>query len=124
MDYDDDYEDYSQDEGFDEDALTNEEYDQLHEALPKLRNQLASYNDEVPEYDLKEALYANYWDIEASLTEIKSRFKKSKYTFFPSQLTTFGSVGLFAVGDDTHRLLLLSPSPCAKIFLGRLVVET
>ena len=67
MDYDDDYEDYSQDEGFDEDKLTNEEYEQLHEVLPKLRKQLATYNDEIPEYDLKEALYANYWDVDASL---------------------------------------------------------
>ncbi|MCH0629032.1 hypothetical protein JNB11_03545 [Kocuria palustris] len=81
MDYDDDYEDYSQDEGFDEDKLTNEEYEQLHEVLPKLRKQLATYNDEIPEYDLKEALYANYWDVDASLAELKTRFKKSKYTY-------------------------------------------
>lgn len=80
---DDEYDDYdSQAEEFDEDKLTNDEYDQLHEVLPQLKAALADYNDEIPEYDLKEALYFNYFELQPSEEEIKSRFKKSKYQFY------------------------------------------
>lgn len=77
----DDLEDYTSpaDDEFDEDALSNEEYDKLHEMLPKLKKLLRTYNDDISEYDLKEALYFNYYELDATIEEIKSRFKKSTY---------------------------------------------
>lgn len=75
---DEDYSDYENEE-FHEDQLTNDEYEQLHEVLPLLKLELAPYNDEIPEYDLKEALYYNYFEIEPTVDELKSKFKKSKY---------------------------------------------
>ena len=66
MDYDDDDLDYSshEEEEFDENKLNNDEYNLLHDTLPALKEKLKSYNDEIPEYDLKEALYYNYFEIE------------------------------------------------------------
>ncbi|KAG2732624.1 hypothetical protein G9P44_005041 [Scheffersomyces stipitis] len=83
MDYDEDYDKYSDhdEEEFNEDSLPNDEYDKLHELLPQLIKTLASYNDEVPELDLKEALYYNYYDLDAAADEIRSKFKKSTYDF-------------------------------------------
>jgi hypothetical protein len=81
MAYDDDLEDYTSpaDEEFDEEALSNEEYDKLHEVLAELKQLLKDYNDEIPEFDLKEALYFNYYEVPDTIDEIKSRFKKSMY---------------------------------------------
>ncbi|CAX40943.1 GTP binding protein, putative [Candida dubliniensis CD36] len=78
MDFDDDELDYSshEEEDFDENKLNNEEYDLLHEMLPGLKEKLRSYNDEIPEYDLKEALYYNYFEIGPAIDELKSKFKK------------------------------------------------
>ncbi|KAI5959884.1 uncharacterized protein KGF55_005116 [Candida pseudojiufengensis] len=90
MDYDEDELDYnSQDEidQFDEDKLTNEEYDLLYELLPQLRNKLRSYNDEIPDLDLKEALYNNYFELEPSIDEIKSKFK----SMYPIVMNTSSS---------------------------------
>ena len=82
MDFDDDELDYSshEEEDFDENKLNNEEYDLLHEMLPGLKEKLRSYNDEIPEYDLKEALYYNYFEIGPAIDELKSKFKKSMYS--------------------------------------------
>lgn len=82
MDYDDDdlYDYGSGDaEAFNEDALDDNEYDQLYDVLPKLKAKLASYNDEIPELDLKEALYYNYYELDAAIEEIKSKHRKSMY---------------------------------------------
>lgn len=60
MDYDEDELDYnSQDEldQFDEDKLTNEEYELLHELLPQLKAKLKSFNDDIPELALKSSLF-------------------------------------------------------------------
>lgn len=86
MDYDEDdlYDHESDGQGedvFEEYRLNNEDYDKLHEMLPILKSKLTAYNDEVPEIDLKEALYFNYFELEPSLEEIKSKFKKSMYHF-------------------------------------------
>lgn len=72
---------YSEEE-FHEDNLNDQDYDKLYKFLPELRTQLASYNDDIPDIDLKEALYFNYFDIENSLNEIKSKFPKKKSTYF------------------------------------------
>lgn len=66
---------------FNEETLSNEEYDQLHRVLPILKEKLADYNREIPDFDLKEALYYNYFEVEPSLEEIKSKFKKRMYLF-------------------------------------------
>lgn len=80
MDYDEDELDYNSQEEldqFDEDKLTNEEYDLLHQLLPQLKAKLKSYNDDVPEMALKEALYFNYFELEPSIEEIKTNFKST-----------------------------------------------
>ncbi|KAK6203557.1 putative elongation factor 1 alpha-like protein [Scheffersomyces amazonensis] len=81
MDYDDeDYYSHGEDvEGeFNEDSLPNDEYDKLYELLPKLKAKLKDYNDEIPQQDLKEALYYNYYELGPSIEELKSKFKKKK----------------------------------------------
>jgi elongation factor 1 alpha-like protein len=79
MDDDYDYDSGSQgEEEFNEDSLTNEEYDQLHDVLPELRARLESYNDTIPEFAMKQALYYNYYELEPAITELKSQFKKLK----------------------------------------------
>ena len=77
---DDDLEDYENMSGeeFHEDNLDDEEYEKLYALLPKLKLDLATYNDEVPEEFLKEALYYNYYSIEEALNEIKEKFPKKK----------------------------------------------
>lgn len=72
---------HSEDEGFSEDLLTNDEYDQLYDVLPKLQHQLQGYNHKIDAYHLKECLYNNYFDLNDSLAEIKSRFPKLKRTY-------------------------------------------
>lgn len=82
MDYDEDELDYNSHEDideFDEDKLNNEEYDLLHEQLVHLKAKLKAYNDEIPEIDLKEALYFNYFELEPSIDELKGKFKQSMY---------------------------------------------
>lgn len=72
-----DYDEY--DEEFNEDNLNDEDYDKLYEILPSLKASLASYNNEIPDADLKETLYANYFEVEPTIEELKSRFKPSTY---------------------------------------------
>ena len=82
MDYDDDdlyYNSQGEEEEFDENKLNNEEYDLLHDMLPELKKKLKDYNDDIPDYDLKEALYYNYFEIDPAIEELKSKFKKSTY---------------------------------------------
>ncbi|KAK6454320.1 uncharacterized protein RJT20DRAFT_136680 [Scheffersomyces xylosifermentans] len=78
MDYDDEL-DYAshEDEEFNEESLPNDEYDKLHSSLAELKKELLNYNDEIPEFDLKEALYFNFYDVPAALAEIKDRYKKT-----------------------------------------------
>lgn len=71
----------SEEEGFNEDALTNEEYDQLYDLLPQVKQALATYNDSIEELSLKEALYYNYFELEATIEDLKSRFPKKKGMF-------------------------------------------
>lgn len=78
MDIDDDYDNYSGDEEFNEDSLTNEEYDTLYDALPKVKEALASYNSDIDDLAIKEALYYNYFELEPALEELKSKFPKKK----------------------------------------------
>ncbi|CAH6719262.1 hypothetical protein CLIB1444_02S04522 [[Candida] jaroonii] len=81
MDYDSDDLDYSDNEQeFNEDSLSNEDYQQLYETLPILKKKLQDYNSSIPEIDLKECLYANYFNIEDSVNEIKQNYK-SMYKF-------------------------------------------
>lgn len=74
----DDYDTYSGDEEFDESTLTNEEYDTLHEVLPKAKEALESYNRNIDELSIKEALYYNYFELEPALEELRSKFPKLK----------------------------------------------
>lgn len=78
MDIDDDYNDYSGEEEFNEDSLTNEEYDALYAALPQAKQALASYNNDIDELAVKEALYFNYFELEPALAELRERFPKKK----------------------------------------------
>lgn len=78
-----DYEDHSDNEEFNEDDLNDDDYAKLHETLPKLKQKLASYNDTIEEIALKEALFYNYYNIEDSIEEIKSKFPKKKGMYNP-----------------------------------------
>ncbi|GEQ70937.1 hypothetical protein JCM33374_g4618 [Metschnikowia sp. JCM 33374] len=77
----DDYEEYSGDEDFNEDSLTNEEYDALYAAIPAVKAELQSYNTQIEELDIKEALYYNYFEVAAAIDELKKRFPKKKGMF-------------------------------------------
>lgn len=77
MDYDSD-DLVSDQEGFSEDFLNNDEYDQLYSSLPLLKTRLENYNSTIPESDLKEILYNNYFDIESSVQEIKETYRKNR----------------------------------------------
>ena len=85
MDYDEDELNYHSEEGeeeeFHEDNLTNEEYELLHQLLPKLKLQLKDYNDEIDDYNLKESLYYNYFELKPTIEELKSKYKKSMYLY-------------------------------------------
>lgn len=71
---------YSGEEELNEDQLDDQEYDKLYSNLPGLKKAIESYNDEIPDENLKEALYYNLYNIEDSVQEIKSKFsRKSKY---------------------------------------------
>ncbi|CAI5760229.1 unnamed protein product [Candida verbasci] len=78
MDFDEDELDYQSqaEEEFNEDNLTNEEYQLLHDLLPQLKQKLKTYNDEIHDENLKESLYYNYFEIEPAINELKSQFKK------------------------------------------------
>ena len=87
----DDFEDVSgSEEGdiFNEDELDDKEYDELYKYLPQVKTSMSSYNDNIPETDLKEALYYNYFELDKTIEELKSRFPKKrtkssrKYFFF------------------------------------------
>lgn len=76
---DDDMIDYQGQENdqFDEDALNDEEYDDLYELLPKIQEFSKSFNNpELTELKLKELLWLNYFDLEKTKTEIQSGFKR------------------------------------------------
>lgn len=75
---DDDYKDYSGDEEFHEDALTNEEYDALYAALPEVKKALVSYNPDIPDEEIKEALYYNYFEAEPAAEELRKKYPKKK----------------------------------------------
>lgn len=72
------YDNYSGDEEFNEDSLTNEEYDTLYEILPELKLKLELYNAEIDELSMKEALYYNYFELEPAVEELQSKFPKKK----------------------------------------------
>ncbi|RLV92886.1 Elongation factor 1 alpha-like protein [Spathaspora sp. JA1] len=76
MDYDEDDLDY-QSEGyeFNEDSLSNEDYDKLHQYLPQIKDIMSEYD--VDDYDLKECLYYNNFDVSVCVEELKANFKKS-----------------------------------------------
>ncbi|EGW29922.1 uncharacterized protein SPAPADRAFT_144545, partial [Spathaspora passalidarum NRRL Y-27907] len=82
MDYDEDDLDYPSEEDYEfhEDNLSNEDYEKLHKYLPQLKDIMSEYDAD--EYDLKESLYFNYFDVSASVQELKSKFKKSMYNLF------------------------------------------
>ncbi|KAG7828427.1 hypothetical protein KL920_003564 [Ogataea angusta] len=72
---DDDLHDYeNEDLGFDEDALNDDEYDQLYDALPKLK--ALAKNHQVDEKTLKEILWNNYFSIDDSFEEVKQNYKR------------------------------------------------
>ncbi|KAL6017489.1 hypothetical protein RJF_3002 [Candidozyma auris] len=71
----------SEEEGFNEDALSNEEYDHLYELLPVVKKDLASYNDSIDDLSIKEAIYYNYFELEPTVEDLKSRFPKKKGMF-------------------------------------------
>lgn len=75
---DEDFNDYSGDEGFHEDSLTNEEYDTLYAVLPEAKKAMSSYNSDITEEQIKEALYYNYFELEPSLDELRKNFPKKK----------------------------------------------
>ncbi|KAG7696190.1 hypothetical protein KL915_002554 [Ogataea haglerorum] len=72
---DDDLHDYeNEDLGFDEDALNDDEYDQLYDALPKLKALAKNY--QVDEKSLKEILWSNYFSVDDSFKEVKQNYKR------------------------------------------------
>lgn len=75
---DDEYNDYSGDEEFHEDTLTNEEYDALYAAIPEVKKALSSYNPDIPDQEIKEALYYNYFEVEPATEELRKKFPKKK----------------------------------------------
>lgn len=80
----------SEEEGFHEDALNDEDYDLLYELLPKVKESIATYNDSIDELSIKEAIYYNYFELEPTLEELRSRFPKKKgmlINFKPSVLS-------------------------------------
>lgn len=96
---DDDHEDYSDYEEFNEDALTNEEYDLYHENLPKVKAEIAKHNPDISELDLKEALYENYFEIDPTVAELKQRFPKKKGMFIQFNLALFFYPNSFSSTD-------------------------
>lgn len=78
------YDNYSSDEGFHEDSLTNEEYDILYELLPQVKKLLELYNPDIDEFSMKEALYYNYFELEPALEELQTKFPKKKGMLFYS----------------------------------------
>lgn len=92
----DDLADYDvSDEEFNEDNLNDEDYDKLYRMLPSLKSSLSSYNNEIPESELKETLYANYFELEPTIEELKARFKPSMYNICGRP--TYHKLTLFAI---------------------------
>lgn len=85
MDLDDELADYSGDEGFHEDDLNDEDYELLYTLLPQAKEEIAKYNPDIDDATIKEALYANYFELEDSLEDLRSRFPKKKGTFHYSE---------------------------------------
>lgn len=106
MDIDDDYNDYSEEEEFNEDSLTNEEYDALHEALPKAKQALSSYNSDIDELAIKEALYFHYFELEAALEELREKFPKKKGMF-----NSFPPASCYTGDSLSSRLLIHKTHP-------------
>lgn len=85
----DEYSDYSDNEEFHEDALNNEEYDALYAVLPEAKKALSSYNPNIPEIEIKEALYYHYFKIKPALEDLRAKFPKKKgmlsqiFDYFP-----------------------------------------
>lgn len=73
-----DEEAYSGDEQeFVEEDLTAEEASQLYSQLPALKSAFTDYNNPlITEGVLKQTLWYNYYDLLASIKEIKSNYKK------------------------------------------------
>lgn len=76
-----DYDDYSGEEEFHEDSLTNDEYDVLYRALPEAKREMSLYNPDIPEQKIKEALFYHYFEIGPALEELRAKFPKKKGTF-------------------------------------------
>ncbi|CAH2355650.1 elongation factor 1 alpha-like protein [[Candida] railenensis] len=74
----DDYDIASDGEEFNEDTLDDDEYEQLYAQLPLLKKELESYNDDIQEIDMKEALYFNYYKINEAVEELKDKYPKKK----------------------------------------------
>lgn len=94
--YDDDLE-YGSEQEFTEDALNDEEYEQLMETLPILKQKLSKYSksESINEIDLKESLYNNYFNVDQTLDELKINYKlKGTYIHFSccSKFYVFGLV--------------------------------
>lgn len=111
----DDYDIASDGEEFNEDTLDDDEYEQLYAQLPLLKKELESYNDEIQEIDMKEALYFNYYKINESVEELKDKYpkkKKSMYTILTKQIQRSGEVLTLASlgfnGSKAIRLTLFS----------------
>lgn len=102
MDIDDDYNNYSGEEEFHEDSLTNEEYEALYETLPQAKKALASYNSDIDELAIKEALYYNYFELEPALEELKAKFPKKK-----GMLISFLPTSSPYTGDSLSSRLLI-----------------
>lgn len=77
---DEDYDEYSGDEGFHEDALNNEDYDALYAALPVAKKALAAYNPDIPDEEIKEALYYHYFEVDPALEELRAKYPRKKGT--------------------------------------------
>lgn len=105
----DDYDNYSGDEEFNEDSLTNEEYDTLYERLGEVKQQLATYNPDIDELSIKEALYYNYFELEPALEELREKFPKKKgMLFFLSDfLLTLQSRFALALRDRLSSRMLI-----------------
>ncbi|WEJ94102.1 hypothetical protein PSN45_001581 [Yamadazyma tenuis] len=80
---DDDYSDDGSVE-FSEDLLNDQEYDQLLDTLPVLKQKLAKFDkgSQINELVLKESLYDHYFEVEEALEDLKVSHKlKRTYKF-------------------------------------------
>ncbi|KAG7882682.1 hypothetical protein KL938_003105 [Ogataea parapolymorpha] len=106
---DDDLHDYeNEDLGFDEDALNDDEYDQLYDALPKLKALAKNY--QVDEKALKDILWSNYFSVEDSFEEVKQNYKR-EYDEYVSEGREGLSGLLGRVKDTPKRERVRRPRP-------------